>query len=624
VFVTLALFLESSREPFSRAAGLYDTAGQPPTIEERQRLHGGVSWPDSMVPTGARASFAPQEDGHAMADERTDAELREGLRQIAEARAATLERLADLDERQAERLPGDGGWSISQVSDHLIKTDEIYRSEIGKLIERKAAGGDPVLELSLKELNTRPPFVPAGLLPYLDLPFRLVNRLVPAALREYLTRVVVIPFKAPDAAAPQPRGGIDDLRRRLRASGEATAALLAGRDVSGMILDHPMLGRNEVPGLLRILARHEERHRGQIARLLDAKPAPGEAAAGASASSAGASAQASNGAADARLQAFVDDADKALSTGRQLVSWWTTKTLEDSLELFPLKPAYPPYYEMQGFFDSMLFLGQMKPTPIMGCLQRHRFKRRRPAVAEATRHLESFVDQHFLSKCLRTRPDGSPGGFRYRPICVKEKDGRLGAPEDAEALGADLARFRYGPHGVLQVDILDFVRANPMLARYEGVLSRFIRESAYVVIHQDLAVPPTKAPKGVIAERVFGYAFLPRAVEHSIFGFGPGKFSAAIKQWRFLLFLNGDVEVQVAFLVTRSEKVLDVRGFDPIYASLHLADAFSLGAFGLRQRGHDAMDAVFLEHHGAVHADVVMGFREIWEGQRWVPSFESW
>jgi len=207
---------------------------------------------------------------------------------------------------------------------------------------------------------------------------------------------------------------------------------------------------------------------------------------------------------------------------------------------------------------------------------------------------------------------------------VKHKDGRLVAPEDPQAHGADLAGFRHGPHGVLQVDILDFVRANPMLAQYDGMLSRFIRESAYVVIHEDLAVAPTSTPKGVIAERVFGYAFLPRAVEHNIFGFGPGKFTAAVKQWRFLLYLNGDVEVRVAFLVTRSQKVLDIKGFDPVYAPLHLADAFSLGVLGLRQRGHDTMDKIFLEHHGAVHADVVMGFQDIWEGQRWSPAIGTW
>jgi hypothetical protein len=556
--------------------------------------------------------------------------LRAGLAQMQGAREATLALVAGLDDTRAARVPEGGGWSAAQILDHLRKTDAVYRGEIAKLFELRASGRPPVREIGLRELNTRPPFVPAALLPFLDLPFRIVNRFVPSGLREYLTGVPLIPFGAPDAAQPEPQGGIDALRKRLKASCEETTSLLAERDVSGMIVDHPLLGRNGIPALIRILARHEDRHRQQISRVLSAQPrqthTEDKAVNSANATTTGGP-QASNGPASARLQGFADDAEEALSTGRQIVSWWRGKMLEDALELFPLKPAYPPYFEMQRFFDKILLLGDMKPTSIMGCLQHHRFKRRRPPVAEATRHLESFIDQHFLAKCLRTRPDGKPGGFRYRPICFKEKDGRLSEPEDPQALGADLASLRHGPRewGVFQVDILDFVRVNPMLANYDAVLSRFIRESAYIVIHEDLALAPTKAPKGVIAERRFGYAFLPRAVEHNIFGFGPGKFGAAIKQWRFLLFLNGDVEVQVAFVVApRSQKVLDIGGFDPIYASIHLADAFSLGVLGLRESGHAALDAVFLEHHGSVHADVVMGLQEIWEGQRWVPSFGSW
>jgi hypothetical protein len=145
------------------------------------------------------------------------------------------------------------------------------------------------------------------------------------------------------------------------------------------------------------------------------------------------------------------------------------------------------------------------------------------------------------------------------------------------------------------------------------------------VLHEDLAIETTRAPKDVVAERRFGYAFLPREVESNFFGFGPGKFGAAIKQWRFLLFLNGDVEVQIAFLVApRSERVLDFGGFDPVYASITLADALSLGAFGLRASGHAALDRVFLEHHGTVHADIVLGMADVWEAQRWAPSFGSW
>lgn len=554
-------------------------------------------------------------------------DLRKGLDRIRDVRGATFELIAGLDDGAARKAPADGGWSIAQVVDHLIRTDEVYRVQIGRLIELKAAGREPVIEVSLRELNTRPFFVPGGFLPYLDLPFRLVNRLIPSSLREYLTGNAFIPFETPDEARPESKAGIDELRGELRVSQERIAAPLVGRDVAGMILDHPMLGRHTVPSLLGILARHEERHQKQISTILAARTRQDTVAVETKAPTpvvGGPTMKADSAA--GRLPGFARDAEEALKAGRQIVSWWKDKSLLNELKLFPLKPAYPPYFQMDGFFDSIMLIGQMKPTSIMGCLQTHRFKRRRPPAENAAAHLETFIDQHFMARSYRTRPDGSPGGFRYRPICYKEKDGRLVEPSDRESLGTDLVRLRNDREwAVLRVDILDFLRVNPTLAPYDNTLSRFIRQSAYIVVHEDLALETTKAPREVIAERRFGYAFLPREVEPNFFGFGPGKFGAAIKQWRFFLYLNGDVEVQVAFLVApRSEKVLDLGGFDPVYASITLADAASLGVFGLRASGHASLDHVFLEHHGTVHADIVMGMADVWEGQRWTPSFGSW
>lgn len=563
-----------------------------------------------------------------MAETESTAEhLRESLRLIRSERRATLDLVKGLDEARARRGPADGGWSVAQVLDHLIKTDGVYRVEIGRLLDLKAAGRVPVIEVSLRELNTRPFFVPAALLPYLDLPFRLVNRLIPSALRESLAGTAVIPFQAPDEAAPAADRHWDDLRAEAGASTEQIETMLSGQDVSGMVLDHPMLGRHTVPSLLRILARHENRHQTQISRVLAADGGPVVVPVGVASSPAGATARAESTVdAGDRMDGFARDAEEALKAGRQMVSWWRDKSLREELKLFPLKPAHRPYFEMQGFFDSILFIGQMKPTSMMGCLQTHRFTRRRPPTAGATAHLESFIDEHFLARSYHARPDGSPGGFRYRPICYKEKDGRLLEPSDSQSLGMNLVNLRNDREwAVLRVDILDFLRVNPALAPYDKTLSRFIRQSAYVVVHEDLAIETTKAPPGVIAERRFGYAFLPRAVEPNFFGFGPGKFGAAIKQWRFLLHLNGDVEVQVSFLVApRSERVMDFGGFDPIYAGIKAANAFSLGVLGLNESGHAALDHVFLEHHGAVHASIVQEMADVWEGQRWAPSFGSW
>src|SRR5688572_2291054 len=98
-----------------------------------------------------------------MASEIAEAkELRASLGQLRGVRAATIALVADVDDLQAEWTPRKGSWSVAQVLDHLLKTDQFYRDQIGKLFELKAAGKPPVIEIDLQDLNTRPIGVPAA------------------------------------------------------------------------------------------------------------------------------------------------------------------------------------------------------------------------------------------------------------------------------------------------------------------------------------------------------------------------------------------------------------------------------------------------------------------------------
>jgi hypothetical protein len=95
-------------------------------------------------------------------------------------------------------------------------------------------------------------------------------------------------------------------------------------------------------------------------------------------------------------------------------------------------------------------------------------------------------------------------------------------------------------------------------------------------------------------------------------------FKAAVKQFRFILLDSGDIEIQMFFLVSpRSEKILNLGGFDPVYFSANLANILTLSAFNLRQRAHDKMDALQLELHARVYQSLLNGMRTYWENQNW-------
>lgn len=288
---------------------------------------------------------------------------------------------------------------------------------------------------------------------------------------------------------------------------------------------------------------------------------------------------------------LIDPALSALNTGNDLMTWWNGRQGENSLQTIPLVRPAASLLEMSGFFSLIADGGQS----VMGCLQRTHLG---GSFRDAVEGRFEAIPKRFASLCRWERRAGEQGGFTYTPLLRK----RLGedTPETVPA-GTPLDFSLEGLDWlVARVDIHDFVRAVLPLAPLAGLLSRVVREAAFVVVHRNFAVRETASPGRPFCS--FGYSFLPVAPEPSPFGFGPGHFGAAIKQFRFSESGDGGLEVSLAFIVSpRSEEVLDLGGFDPVYSISELADRLSLRKFNLGPRIHDRMDASMLRLHGKVH-----------------------
>lgn len=167
---------------------------------------------------------------------------------------------------------------------------------------------------------------------------------------------------------------------------------------------------------------------------------------------------------------------------------------------------------------------------------------------------------------------------------------------------------------VLQVDILDFIRSFPGIGRFAKFFSRFIKEAAYILIHPKFSAPALPETEATLTRLCFGYSFLPCAAHPSFFGFGPGRFGTAVKQFDVAALENGRVEIRLAFIVTpRSEKVLSLWGFDPVYNFSSLLDLLTLRRFNLDGRVHDRLDARMLAHHCRVHQAFLQGLAEAFQ-----------
>ncbi len=186
------------------------------------------------------------------------------------ARAQTLSLVATITQHQMDFSPRPGSWSIGEVLDHLLRAEDLYRTEIGYLIALKRAGQQPYIRRTFSDVNVGPAFVPRPLLPLLEIPFSVMSAITPDVVVDALTEFPLVPVRNPDVAAPRAHRDAIELRGELGKSIDDTRRLLeANRDLDfrELVSQHPFTGFSNVPRILRFVAMHERRHHNQINRV---------------------------------------------------------------------------------------------------------------------------------------------------------------------------------------------------------------------------------------------------------------------------------------------------------------------------------------------------------------------
>src|SRR5215211_7950264 len=197
--------------------------------------------------------------------------LGQSLAEFRATRARTLALAEGLTQAQLDYRPARGGWSAGEVLDHMLLAEATNRGQLARLVGLRREGRRPELRLSFADVNVSVASLPRFIIPLLEVPHTLLNALVPEGVRNYLTRNRLVPFQNPDQATPRRGRAAERLRGDLLDSLRETEALFRnnpGLDFGGMVVEHPLLGRYDVPGLLRFMSAHERRHQSQLADIL--------------------------------------------------------------------------------------------------------------------------------------------------------------------------------------------------------------------------------------------------------------------------------------------------------------------------------------------------------------------
>ncbi len=190
-----------------------------------------------------------------------------GFDQFQQTRAETLRMAHEISAGECAARPAANQWSPGEILDHLILSEKLHRNSFAEMIALDRAGKRPVIYRTLSELDTSVFGFPKELLPLLSIPLMTFNMFVPAGVREYFVRNRILPANNPRASEPAPdrplAGLIEDLEQSIRET-EALFASNPDANYRRMRICHPMLGNNDVTGLIRILDFHERRHQDQF------------------------------------------------------------------------------------------------------------------------------------------------------------------------------------------------------------------------------------------------------------------------------------------------------------------------------------------------------------------------
>lgn len=205
------------------------------------------------------------------------ARIDERLRAFESTRRITAASLEPLRQAQMDFNPAAGQWSLGEIADHLLKSEQLYRGEIARLIARVRAGESPYVKYTFKDIDVRPFGLPISVLSRMERPFGAISRNLPDPVRRFLTLNPIVPAINPQIAAPRRQRPTTELIDELRQSMQQTRALLvenADVDLDALTVDHPVTGVTNVSDILQFLERHERRHQQQMEAVRRAKAFP--------------------------------------------------------------------------------------------------------------------------------------------------------------------------------------------------------------------------------------------------------------------------------------------------------------------------------------------------------------
>ncbi len=308
---------------------------------------------------------------------------------------------------------------------------------------------------------------------------------------------------------------------------------------------------------------------------------------------------------------LIERSEAAISKGLVLRDWCRANRASQAVFPLNLKKKFQLENRAEGYFGEMQLDGET--VSVMGCRQEvHLTRLDEP---NAPQLLQDLVFGKFLSCAHWQTPDGVPGGFSVERSLYQGCDGEYGKFDDSEKAGCIDWRDLGAPNSARKYRwVLLTIRIHDFIMNIGPYAKRFNAAACVVATPEFVNVKENPAPGVRLAVQV-GYPFIDFAPVKSYFGFGPGKFGIAAKQYSFELMDDNSLRSRMEFAAApRCRKVFDFgrRWPDPIYGGAALLGRLSLGAWD-PEIVHTVMDTEMLAQHCRVHQSLMDGLAHVWQ-----------
>ncbi len=198
--------------------------------------------------------------------------LTKAVDRLQHERAVFLSRIGRLDQGQLDHKSSRTSWSIGQIAHHVGLGEGVWQGYLRSILKNGDREKGATRKVTLQEVPFSSRLLPDFVFksPFIITPLSIMINLMPRPLQSMFFAVPLVKMDAGPRMQPKPGIARAHVLKFLDETRKATLELvepLADWDLTRFRIIHPLVGDQDVYGILELISSHEQRHSQQIESL---------------------------------------------------------------------------------------------------------------------------------------------------------------------------------------------------------------------------------------------------------------------------------------------------------------------------------------------------------------------